>query len=264
MKCPVCAVESKNNICLNCGYDLENDLMNNKLLNRLNKEEIDKYNQQINIQKKLYQELLQLRQNKSIKIERIYTKEEKERAYQCYKKGYECFSNKDYVNAERYFIQADQLGDRLGPFYLGILYQYADSSKFMGITKDLYKAFYYYQRSAQRGFSAAYRTIGDMYFMGLGVEKNVEKGLEMYNKAIELNDNFALYELAHRYRFGRGCLEKDYKKAVEFYKKDIDKHKTIESYRNLAEMYEQGLGVPKDLNKAKELRKTYDRLRGNE
>ena len=55
MICPICNNETHENVCPSCGYMLENDLLYNRLMTKLNVKEIDDYNRHISMYKMLYQ-----------------------------------------------------------------------------------------------------------------------------------------------------------------------------------------------------------------
>jgi TPR repeat protein len=92
-----------------------------------------------------------------------------------------------------------------------------------------------------------------------------EKGLwaynhGYYNKARELlepykDKNISMIQHAFgvMYQKGLGGLQKDYKKAAQFYKKAIEIDNYPNSMNNLAELYLYGAGVSKDIDKASEL-----------
>ncbi|PKC01806.1 kinase-like protein [Rhizophagus irregularis] len=77
--------------------------------------------------------------------------------------------------------------DKEAQFYLGVCYEEG-----IGIEKDEFKATYWYQKSAQQGFSNAQYKLGFFYKIGKGVKevlknpfKKVEKGSLGANKWIE-------------------------------------------------------------------------------
>ena len=58
----------------------------------------------------------------------------------------------------------------------------------------------------------------DFYENGIRVEKDVEKAVELYKRAVEQGNAVAQYNLGYCYQHGIG-VEKDAKKAVELYEK---------------------------------------------
>ena len=84
------------------------------------------------------------------------------------------------------------------------------------------KAIYWYQREMDLGFRDAYCNLGEMYFKGIGIQKNYEKSRELFEKA-DMDDE----------HYGGGSL-RDRAKAY------------------LGVIYRDGLGVDSNVMKAKE------------
>ena len=85
-----------------------------------------------------------------------------------------------------------------------------------------------------------------MYEKGIGVELDCHKAVCWYEKAVQDGDDYARCNLADILRKGTGGVEKDWKRAFEVYK-------TVEQpygpFR-VGYMYEHGMGVEQDMNKA--------------
>ncbi|EJK77370.1 hypothetical protein THAOC_00804 [Thalassiosira oceanica] len=65
----------------------------------------------------------------------------------------------------------------------------------------------------------AINCIGEKYFYGLlGLQKNMQKAVELYTEAAELGSIQALFDLGNVYDFGNG-VQQDKAKAVEFFAK---------------------------------------------
>lgn len=201
MKCPVCDSETKDSVCLKCGYLLSNDYMNHRLLKRLSQQEIDDYNKAIDIQRKRYQASLNARnQNDEIKAQELY------------KVGYKYYSQSQYLKAEEYLRKAADLGHGTAHFYLGLMYMYGGGNE---IKKNYDEARRCLEIAANKGSSTAYKCLGDLYIDGKGVACNLEIGLDMYDKAIRQGSKYALDTLVGYYKKGQGCIEKDSLKARE-------------------------------------------------
>ena len=88
--------------------------------------------------------------------------------------------------------------------------------------------------------------LGILYEKGIGVELDCHKAVCWYEKAVQDGDDYARCNLADILRKGTGGVEKDWKRAFEVYK-------TVEQpygpFR-VGYMYEHGMGVEKDMNKA--------------
>lgn len=277
MKCPVCNKETREEICPICGYNLENDLLNNNLLNKLTKKEVETYKKQIQTHKNLYQQLQILKTNNS-KLEKqlkqshnkinndkqleILAKKDPRSADELATIAYDFFQKKDYVKSEYYFKAASDKGSPRAAFYLGLMKQYGELP-YKGIKQDYSQALYYYQLAADRGWTLGLRSLGNMYLEGLGVEPDLKKAISFYEEAIRRKDSWGRYELATHYRLGRKYLRQDYKKAAELYQEDIDSGFGNNLSRfYLSQLYENGQGVEKDLRKANQLKQEYIRLGG--
>ena len=145
--------------------------------------------------------------------------------------------------------------------------------------EDYEKAVNWYSKAAEQNFSFAQNILGQMNYFGLGVNQNPEKAIEWYTKSAEQNNLEAQYNLGNMYLFGTG-VEQDTAKALEWlYKAGNQKHpkaryqignvlsKILKKYElaatwyegagdyapaqySLAQMYINGQGVTKDINKA--------------
>lgn len=82
----------------------------------------------------------------------------------------------------------------------------------IGISKNLSKAFEYYQKSADLGNSIAMHNLGQCYEEGTGVESDEQKAFEWYQKSAELENPNALCCLALCYEKGI-YINRDTKKS---------------------------------------------------
>ena len=80
-------------------------------------------------------------------------------------------------------------------------------------------------------------------------ETNFKKSVEFYKKAIELDNDYAIYKLGELYHDN-----KKYKLAIKFYRQAMDKN-VDHAYFNLGVMYREGEGVKVDFEEAKKLLK---------
>lgn len=135
----------------------------------------------------------------------------------------------DYAKARECYERAEAMGNPVATLALGYFYQYG-----RGVETDYGKAFQYYNRanlSAPDLPEARYK-VADMYFNGLGVERNERIAVRIYRQILEgLSDDDewrmgeaqrtreSLYRrLAVAYRDGRG-VDKDPGRALEYYEK---------------------------------------------
>lgn len=110
----------------------------------------------------------------------------------------------------------------------------------------------WYKKSGEKGFSGAVANIGNIYFFGKGVKTDYKLAFEYFTKSEKMNGNkWAMYMLGRMYRNGY-YVEKDDKKAVEWFQKAADQME-YNAIGSLGIMYEEGRGVPRDYKKAAQL-----------
>ena len=147
--------------------------------------------------------------------------------------------------------------------------------------KDYKTAFELFTILAQEGNTDAQTSLGFMYQNSQGCEKNDAKTLELYTKAAEAKQPYALFNLAILYENGMGGVEHNQFKAFElhllaaerevppaqyetalmlerglgcvqnysesaFWYEEAAKRGHLEAFNNLGVLYKDGLGVVKD------------------
>jgi hypothetical protein len=125
-----------------------------------------------------------------------------------------------------------------------------------GVEKNLKKAEELFERSGKPG---SLNFLAECYKNGNGVEKNLEKAAEIYQKLAHLGNIKSMNHLGMMYAKGEG-VEKNLEKAEELFEKSFEKaEKNFQRIRSwillnsLAERYENGNGVEKNLKKAAEI-----------
>ncbi len=141
---------------------------------------------------------------------------------------------------------AHEKGDWRAQVNMGILYE---EGTFVG--QDERKALEYYLMAAENGSTGAMNNIGNFYLHGKGVAKDYDKAFEWYQKAADLSGNAAAEcSLGMCYQYGYGT-KIDYEKARCFYELSARQGLGLAYYR-MGLLYEQGLGVAKDIRIAKQ------------
>ena len=141
---------------------------------------------------------------------------------------------------------AHEKGDWCAQVNMGILYE---EGTFVG--KDERKALEYYLMAAGNDSTGAMNNIGNFYLHGKGVAKDYDKAFEWYQKAVELSGNAAAEcSLGMCYQYGYGT-KINYEKARCFYELSAKQGIGLAYYR-MGLLYEQGLGVTKDVRTAKQ------------
>lgn len=135
-------------------------------------------------------------------------------------------------------------GDPNELYALGRAYESKKDGK-----QDYVKAVSYYRRAAELGHIEAQYHLGVAYEFGLGVEINYEKATYWYRKAAEQGDACGQYLLAVSiYKQSKGN-EREYLKAAEWYQKAAEQG-YVPAQSALSRMYENGVGVKQDYEKA--------------
>ena len=105
-------------------------------------------------------------------------------------------------------ISAAEKGDAEACYTVGLAYLYGTD-----VVKDLSKAAYWFNLSAEKNYLPAIREMGILLASGEGVETDLEKADEYLSRAADNLDPSALYHLGLLYELGSG-VPKDLQKAV--------------------------------------------------
>ncbi|KAK8847972.1 hypothetical protein M9Y10_019023 [Tritrichomonas musculus] len=92
--------------------------------------------------------------------------------------------------------------------------------------------------------------LGNLYYVGLGVNKNYIKAHKYYNEAVNLNNTKAITNLGVQYKFGNG-VKKNYEKAKELFELSAKSNDSYAFY-SLGYLYFNGYGVKQDFDIAEE------------
>lgn len=148
---------------------------------------------------------------------------------------------KDYAKSREFYEKASKQGIATATFNLGVVYENGT-----GTEKDYKKAVDYYERAAAQGSSYAVSALSALYYTGRGVERNYNKGFELAQRAAESAEGKV--KMGDIYFYGLGT-ERDAKKAMDWYEKGARQGSSTAMLR-LAGMYIWGRGVPRDFQKA--------------
>lgn len=117
-----------------------------------------------------------------------------------------------------------------------------------GTQQDLKGAVHWYQLAAAQGFAQAQYRLGTLYERGLGVEKDLARSSLWYERAADKGNVKAMHNLAV-VSAGREDGGPDYATAAKWFDA-ASQYGLSDSQFNMAVLYENGLGVPKDLKRA--------------
>lgn len=107
------------------------------------------------------------------------------------------------------------------------------------------KAVEHYSKAAAKEHVEALRCLGDCYYLGRGVEKNLELAARCYYEAVQHDDDYACFLLANCFLEGHG-MPQDYEAALMLLKRAADRGIVPAQYR-LARCYQEGTGTKRDL-----------------
>ncbi|MDD2800979.1 MAG: protein kinase [Methylobacter sp.] len=138
--------------------------------------------------------------------------------------------------------EAAEAGDASVQAYLGAMYVLGK-----GVTQDITIGLEWTQKAAEQGNVMGQDYLAHMFFNGLGVKKNEAKGVEWLEKAAAQDYIDAQTRLAERY-YEEGTPEK-IAKAFRWYQKAAELGDAQAQY-NLGVMYQKGRNVPVDMDKA--------------
>ncbi len=116
-----------------------------------------------------------------------------------------------------------------------------------GLDQDIKEAAEWYHRSAASGFAMAQFRLGTLYERGLGVKRDAARAQSWYERAAAQGNVKAMHNLAvlAASRSPKG----DYDSAARWFTAAAE-HGLADSQYNLAVLYENGMGVTKDMQKA--------------
>jgi TPR repeat protein len=112
----------------------------------------------------------------------------------------------------------------------------------VGVDYDI--ALQHYREAAKKGSSQAYFMLGYMYEQGYGIDKNANEAIDCYKIAAEKGSIEAGINLANLFLYKR-----NHKEAVTWFEWAGEKGNKTALY-NLASLYEKGMGVGRNVDKA--------------
>ncbi|WP_339735350.1 hypothetical protein [uncultured Gimesia sp.] len=159
----------------------------------------------------------------------------------------------DEGRANKLFRKAADRGHALAKTFVGDSYNNGD----WGIPLDQDEAIRWYQQArpalsflAKQGNPVAQVQYGQIYDMGLGVEKNFSVAVKWYRRAAEQGYARAQYALGRNYMAGEGVAQ-DKAAAIKWYRKAAEQN-YARAQHELGFCYSAGIGVEKNDSKAVE------------
>ena len=113
-----------------------------------------------------------------------------------------------------------------------------------GVDKDLKKAVFWYQKAAEQDYAPAQYNLGYCYQEGEGIEKDIAQAIKLFDKASEAGDEDAQNALADCYYEGIGVAQ-NYREAFYLYNKAANKD-NVDAMYSLGYCYLNGEGTETD------------------
>lgn len=155
---------------------------------------------------------------------------------------------KYYDTAFDYLKRAYENKNPSSFFYMGYVFYNGE----LGKAIDKSKAFEYLLVGVQNDDIYSMRMVGNAYIKGEELQRNIDLGIELLEKAASAGNEIAALDLAKHYLFGL-YIDRDIDKSVKYYKVAADLG-NAEALNEIATYYFQGSnGFAKDESKAFEL-----------
>tara|TARA_A100001015_G_scaffold309120_1_gene407981 strand:+ start:2750 stop:3463 length:714 start_codon:yes stop_codon:yes gene_type:complete len=152
--------------------------------------------------------------------------------------------NCDYKKSFKYYHKAAVNGHPEAQCFTGIMYDFGD-----GVNINRKKAYKWYRRSALQNNPVAQFNIAKSYDKGSYLPENKSKAIKWYIKSAKNGYADAECNLGQKYEFGDDGLERNIDKALALYLSSAKKG-CSESQYNLGAIFQEGLIVTKDIDKA--------------
>lgn len=162
---------------------------------------------------------------------------------------------KNLETAFEWYLKAAQKGNQNAKFQVARAYVGG-----LGVKKDLSEGVRVYRELAKADNSAALSNLGVIYKFGdvdpsgFSIEKNLNKAIGFFKKSAELGDDYAPGHLGDIYFNGGQEINPNYEMAFNWYQLSAERGRSY-GKRRLAGMYEDGLYVEKNIEKARSLYK---------
>ena len=150
-------------------------------------------------------------------------------------------------------------GDVSAEFEIGRAYETGK-----GVPQNRQQAAFWYRKAAEQGNAKAQGSLGILYWLGEGVEKDKKQAVEWYRKAARQGNANAMFNLGAAYYDGEGVSadatrayswfllasergSKAGEEAAQRSRTEFGPRTAVDAFTAIAEMYEKGEELPKDL-----------------
>jgi TPR repeat protein len=155
---------------------------------------------------------------------------------------------KEYARAVGYYARGCDGGGMTACNNLGVLLSEGRD----GVPRDDPRAVQYFERACDKNEPMACGNLGNMYSRGDGVAKDEKRANALYDRSCKAGSDRSCGRLGLAYVEGAAGFPRDPQRGVELMRKACDKD-VPDTCAQLAELYEAGVGVTKDVATAKQL-----------
>jgi len=117
-----------------------------------------------------------------------------------------------------------------------------------GLPKSYDKAFPWFHGADALDYERARLHVAQAYMEGLGVEPDLERGIDLMTRLADGGDIMAIASLAYYYQYGVG-VERDYERARKLFRKAAEA-KNPNAMESLGLLLQRGLGGERDFDEA--------------
>ena len=154
----------------------------------------------------------------------------------------DCYADAaEHKTAFYWYKRAASGGNAEAYYKLSFYYE----GKYIGIGADDNKARECLRTAIEKGYSKAVTRLGDKFYSGEGIEKNLDKAFKCYHKAARMGDDEGKANVGLCYMKGEG-VTRDETKAFEWLSRSSDPKW---GYYNLAQCYITGIGTKINVEK---------------
>jgi len=157
----------------------------------------------------------------------------------------------DEDKAEEYFAQWIDIDNRESgrlDAYMFLATDYYNGSK---VKQDYVKAREYYQILFDAGIVGESYMLGKIYLEGLGIDADIDKGIEYYKIASETHEGEKASMVLAKLYYDGEIVDRDIDEAIKWYERAVECGSWAAA-KKLGDIYSTGDGVPVDEQKAQE------------
>ena len=122
---------------------------------------------------------------------------------------------------------------------------------FEKVVPDYSKAYRYFRKAVEQDVVRAYYYLGELYYHGWGIARNLDSAIECFETAADDGDMDAEYALGMMYLYGNDALPRDMERALDYLESAANKGQP-QSNNVLGSVFDEGTCVDRDPFKARQ------------